>query len=79
MFGTLYDVVGEAQFNAIVGGYYQKFGSGGTTRDLVEFARRTSSRDLTVFFNDWMFTTNWTRRLANASSMHELAAAGALP
>jgi hypothetical protein len=72
MFSTLYDLVGEAQFNAIVGGHYQKFIGGGTTRDLVALARSDSSRDLTPFFDEWIFTTGWTKRLANVSSMDEL-------
>jgi len=74
MFSALYDLVGEAQFNAIVGSHYQKFIDGGTTRDLIALAKSNSSRDLTGFFNEWIFTTDWTKRLANVSSMDELVA-----
>jgi aminopeptidase N len=73
MFATLYDLVGEKEFNQIVGGYYQKFATGGTTRDFVAFAKQNSSVDLSAFFDDWMFTTRWTSLVANASSMAELA------
>jgi hypothetical protein len=79
MFATLYDLVGEAQFNAIVGGHYQKFVNGATTRDLVALARTNSSRDLTPFFNEWIFTTGWTKRLAKVSSMDELGASYSRP
>jgi hypothetical protein len=72
MFATLYDLIGEAQFNAIVGGHYQKFGAGGTTRDLVALASKNSSRDLTSFFNDWIFTTRWTDKIATATSISDL-------
>jgi len=74
MFATLYDLLGAAQFNRVVGGYYRQFPNGGTTRDFVAFARRTASRDLTPFFEDWMFTPRWTEVLASATSIGDLAA-----
>lgn len=74
MFATLYELLGEAEFNKVVGGYYQQFAKGGTTRDFVSFARRTTRRDLSTFFDDWMFTTRWTDVLASATSVSEIAA-----
>jgi aminopeptidase N len=73
MFEVLYDLVGEEEFNKIVGGYYQQFADGGTTRQLVALAKVTSRLDLSAFFDDWMFTTRWTALVANASSMGDLA------
>ena len=73
MFEVLYMLVGEGEFNRIVGGYYQKFADGGTTRDFVAFAKATSRFDLSAFFDDWMFTTGWTATVARASSMGEVA------
>jgi len=72
MFATLYDLVGEAEFNAIVGGYYQQFTNGGSTLDFVALAKRTSSRNLGRFFDDWLFTTRWTEQLRTAGSIGEL-------
>jgi aminopeptidase N len=74
MFATLFDVVGEAEFDRIIGGYYQRFGSGGTTRDFISFANQTSSRDLTRFFDDWLLSTRWVDLLANSSTISDLAA-----
>jgi hypothetical protein len=74
MFSTLYELLGEAEFNRVVGGYYQQFTNGGTTRDFVAFARRTATRDLSAFFDDWMFTPRWTDILASATSVSDLAA-----
>jgi hypothetical protein len=74
MFATLYELLGEAEFNKVVGGYYQQFTSGGTTRDFVAFARRTATHDLSTFFDDWMFTTRWTGILASETSVSEVAA-----
>ena len=73
MFGTLFELLGADEFNKVVGGYYQQFANGGTTRDFIAFAKRTSSRDLTAFFDDWVFTTRWTEVLAAATSSGELA------
>jgi peptidase M1-like protein len=72
MFEVLYDLVGEEQFNAIIGGYYQKFVNGGTTREFVDFARNAARLDLATFFDDWMFTTRWTALVASTSSMRDL-------
>ena len=72
MFSTLYDLIGEAEFNEIIGGYYQQFVNGGTTNDFVAFAKKNSTHDLSKFFDDWLFTTHWTGRLANASSVDDL-------
>lgn len=74
MFATLFDLVGQAEFNKIVGGYYQRFATGGTTRDLIAVAKRTSSRDLTTFFDDWILTPHWAEVVANATSISDLAA-----
>jgi aminopeptidase N len=73
MFATLYDVTGEEQFNRIVGGYYQQFARGGSTRDFMAFAKQASSRNLDAFFADWMLTTRWVELAAGASSIGDLA------
>ena len=73
MFATLYAWLGEAAFNRIVGGYYQSFANGGSTRDFVAFAERNSSHDLTTFFDDWLFTARWTALVESASTIADLA------
>lgn len=72
MCATLYDLVGQDEFNTIVGGYYQRFASGGTTRDFIDFATHSSTHDLTRFFGDWMLTTRWTALVANARTVADL-------
>jgi hypothetical protein len=73
MFGALYELVGSDGFGKIVGGYYQKFPAGGTTRDFATFGARNAVMDLTPFFDDWLFTTRWTERVKAAGSVKELA------
>lgn len=73
MFATLHDLVGEEQFNGIVGGYYQRFANGGSTRDFVAYAKQTASRNLEAFFDDWIFTPEWVEVLRRAPSTGEVA------
>ena len=73
VFATLYDLVGQEEFNRIIGGYYQRFASGGTTRGFIEFARRSSTHDLGRFFDDWLLTTGWTALVEIATTPVELA------
>jgi aminopeptidase N len=74
MFALLYELVGERAFNQIIGGYYREFENGGSTRQLVDFAKTTAGRDLSAFFDDWLFTARWTALLPNATSIADLAA-----
>lgn len=73
MFATLYDLVGEEQFNRIVGGYYQAFAAGGGTRDFITFAKQVAPGKLDTFLDDWMLTPRWVAVVRGASSVAELA------
>jgi hypothetical protein len=75
MFAVLYDLVGQQEFNEVVGGYYQRFVDGGTTRDFVDFAKRASPHDLdlSALLDDWILTAHWTQVIAAASSVHDLS------
>jgi aminopeptidase N len=73
MFATLYDLVAQAEFNRIVGGYYQRFANGGATVDFIDFSKRSASRDLTRFFDEWMLTSGWSKTITGAKSVKEIA------
>lgn len=72
MFATLYDLIGPAELDKIVGGYYQRFATGGTTREFIQFATNVSRHELKPFFDDWMLTTRWTTLVARAKTPAEL-------
>lgn len=74
MFATLYELVGGAELNRIMGGYFQSHENGGTTRDFVDWATRNSSGRLARLFDDWLFSTRWVQVIATASSVADLAA-----
>jgi hypothetical protein len=73
-FATLYDLVGEQDFNKIVGGYYQKYAAGGSTREFVAFAKQASALDLSALLDDWILTPRWTTVIAGATSVQDLSA-----
>lgn len=69
MFDALHRLVGEAEFLAIVGGFYQRFAeTGASTAEFVRFADETSRLDLETFFDEWMYTTRWYDRLREGSN-----------
>jgi hypothetical protein len=74
MFATLYELLGADRFNAIVGGYYRQYATGGTTNEFVRFASANGDGDLARFFDDWIFTTRWLRTFDKANSVSDLAA-----
>lgn len=74
MFYGLYRLVGQESFNAIVGGYYQKYQAmGASTAQFVSHARTVAGRDLAPFFNDWLYSTRWYGILASGSEVQDLA------
>lgn len=80
MFDTLHRLVGDAEFLAIVGGFYQRYAETGATTDaFVRFADATSRRDLTSFFEEWLYTTRWYERLRGGTPIDELPAAYGRP
>jgi hypothetical protein len=73
MFDVLHRTVGDEEFLAILGGFYQRYAeSGASTEEFVRFADETSRLDLAPFFDDWMYTTHWYERLRDARSIREL-------
>jgi len=69
MFSTLYDLVGEAAFNRTFADLYAQYPNGASTRDLVQLAKRSAPMNLDRFFDDFMFTTQWTGVVASATSI----------
>ena len=73
MFHLLYKITGERQFNTIIGSFYQKYHkSGATTNDFVKNANSVTSIDLTKFFNDWLYSTNYTEYIKNGMPINEM-------
>lgn len=73
MFATLYDLVGEQQFDRIIGDWYQQHPAGATTREFIAYAKQSVPPDVSPLFDDWMLTTRWTDLVQRASSVRDLA------
>lgn len=75
MFYALYRFVGQESFDAIVGGYYQKYqATGASTEQLVSHSKTAAGRDLAPFFKDWLYSARWYEILASGVKVQDLAA-----
>jgi len=60
MFYALHRALGDEEFDAALGGYYQDHREqGGTFEQLIEYVRAHASVDLDGFFQEWVYTTRW--------------------
>jgi len=67
MFYGLYRVVGHDVFCRIIGDYYRRHEAGsGSSSAFVQVANSVSSRDLTAFFDAWLFSTQWGTLVSGA-------------
>ena len=72
-FYLLHSLLGDAEFDAAVGGYYQeRRETGGTFEDLVDSFKGETSLDLVPFFEKWVYTTQWYQDLKAGSTVAEL-------
>jgi hypothetical protein len=76
MFSALYEMLGPDAFNRVMRGYYQTHRvSGGTTRDFADYVIGNAPCNVKPFFDEWLYTVAWHRRLAKAKSLKDLATA----
>lgn len=74
MFGVIYRLVEQQEFNQIVGGFYRRFHSdGATTADFLDHANRVTSLDLSALFEEWVFTTRWHQLVMAGATLEDLA------
>lgn len=75
MFYGLYRVVGHDVFCRIIGEYYRRHeAGGGSSAAFVRVAKDVSAMDLTVFFDDWLFSARWNAVVSAArqpADLHE--------
>ena len=74
-FDLLYRLAGQDGFNKIIAGFATECGDRGcTTKEFADFVRRTAVVDLSRLNNDWFLTTGWADRVAQGTTINELAA-----
>lgn len=75
MFCVLYKVMGEDNFNKLIGSYYNKyFKEGGTTDEFAELANQISQKNISVFFNEWIYSTKYNEYIINGLTIEEISA-----
>ena len=73
LFQVLYNLVGEQEFNEIIGSFYQEYyQSGATTEEFVQHVKRISDIDLTKFFDDWVFGTHYSDYIKEGLSIDKI-------
>ena len=74
MFRVLYQVMGENDFNKCIGDYYSNhYLTGGTTDEFVATAKKASTKDLSKFFDDWIYSTKYTVLITKGLSVNEMS------
>lgn len=73
MFYGLYRLVGHDMFRRIIGEYYRRHeAGGGSSASFVHVANDVSPIDLTAFFDEWLFSTQWGTVVSGAKQPTEL-------
>ena len=73
LFYILYTLVGEEQFNEIIGTYYQAYcKTGATVGNFVNHAKKVSQRDISKFLEEWFYGTQSSEYLMKKISVQEI-------
>ncbi len=74
-FAVLYQLVGETEFDRMIGGFYQeREASGATAREFARYIQSKSSLDLRRYLNDWWLGTGWASLAREKTRVWEVTA-----
>jgi hypothetical protein len=73
IFALLYDIVGQDQFNNLIGSFYSAYRTeGATLNQFIENCKQNSKADLTGFFNDWILSAEGIKLIMEGKSYDEI-------
>lgn len=74
LFTVLYEWLGKDKFDLVLRTFYEKYyKSGASTKDFTQLWEKTvKAEGLTKFFNDWIYTTNYTTFINNNNSIDDI-------
>jgi hypothetical protein len=73
VFAIYYDIVGQDYFNRTIGSFYSEYNSKGTTLDeFINHCKKSAPVDLERFFDDWIYSTNAIKLVAEGKTFKEL-------
>jgi hypothetical protein len=74
-FATLFELTGEAQFNRLMTSFYRQYvNTGATTDQFVQFIKKNAGINLSVFFNDWVYTSKSSQLILDGTPMKQIVA-----
>jgi aminopeptidase N len=74
MFGVLYQIMGESDFNNCIRTYYSDYYStGATTEEFVTTAKKATAKNLSKFFDDWIYSTKYTELIIKGFTISEMS------
>jgi hypothetical protein len=72
VFAIYYDIVGQDCFNRTIRSFYSTYYSNGATLDdFINHCKKSSQVNLEKFFNDWIYTTNAIKLLADGKTFKD--------
>jgi aminopeptidase N len=73
MFRVLYQIIGENDFNKCIRTYYSTYYfKGATTDEFVATAKKVSTKKLSKFFDDWIYSTKYTELIKKGLTVNEM-------
>ena len=73
-FATLYDLVGEAQFDSLMASFYRQYvNTGATTEQFVQFIKNNAGMKLDTFFSEWVYTPTSSQLILDGIPMEQIA------
>lgn len=73
LFAVFYDLVGQEDFNNIIGSFYSVNNKkGATLDDFINHCKELAPIDLKIFFDDWIYTTRGINLIVEGKTYNEL-------
>ena len=73
VFALFYDLVGQEDFNIIIGSFYSANHTQGATLDeFINHCKKLAPIDLKMFFDDWIYTTRGIKLVVEGKTYNEL-------
>ena len=73
VFAILYDLVGQENFNTLIGSFYSANNKkGATLDDFINHCKELATSDLEKFFDDWIYTTRGVKLVVEGKTYDEL-------
>ncbi len=75
LFAVMHELLGEEGFRRVIRECHRRHGErGGTLDDFVQTAEEVTPQDLSRFFRDWIYSTQWVDAVTATGSIEELTA-----